>query len=362
MEFTKLLRFAVEHGASDVHIQSGAAPMMRLAGQMRSVEGSPLSREEVLAILGTLVTPQRVADVGQAVVQGMDFAYELPELARFRCSAFSALGQVGLTMRVIRNNIPSIDDLHLPKVVHDIALSGRGLTLVTGATGSGKSTTLAAMIDLVNVSRREKIIAIEDPIEYVHANKKALVSQIEVGVDTPSFDQALRQTLRQDPDVILIGELRDVETLRMALRAADTGHQVFSTVHSANAPLTVERIIAMFPPTEHKLLLSQLSHSLEAIISQRLLPAVDGKARLPIVEILRGGPVTEKFILEGRLNELSEYIENGERGMQSFDQHLLALFNQDKIAGREALAWASNPETFAMAMRGIRKVGAGRSS
>lgn len=360
MDIATLLRFAVEHGASDVHIQSAAAPMLRLAGQMRAVEGGTLSRDEVLGLLGTMVPAGRTTNLSQAAMQGLDFAYELPAVARFRCSAFMALGQLGLTMRVIRTKIPSVEELHLPHTVHDIALSGRGLTLVTGTTGSGKSTTLAAMIDLINSNRREKIISIEDPVEYIHSNKKSLISQLEVGSDTPSFDQALRQALRQDPDVVLVGELRDVETLRMALRAADTGHQVFSTVHSTNAPQTVERIIAMFPPAEHKLLLSQLAHALEAIISQRLLPAVDGKSRLPIVEILRGGPVTEKFVMEGRLAELADYIERGECGMQSFDQHLLELFNQDKIAGREALAYASKPEVFAMAMRGIRQVGSGR--
>jgi twitching motility protein PilT len=360
MDIAALLRFAVEHGASDVHIQSGAIPMLRLAGQMRAIEGGALSIEQVRTLLETLVPPGRADDVGHAAIQGLDFAYELPGVSRFRCSAFSTMGRLGLTMRAIRTKIPSIEELQLPHVVHDIALSGRGLTLVTGTTGSGKSTTLAAMIDLINGNRREKIISIEDPVEYIHTNKKALISQLEVGSDTPSFDQALRQALRQDPDVVLVGELRDVETLRMALRAADTGHQVFSTVHSANAPQTVERIIAMFPPTEHKLLLSQLSHALEAIISQRLLPTVDGKSRLPVVEILRGGPVTEKFVMEGRLAELAEFIERGESGMQSFDQHLLALYNQDKISGKEALGWASKPEAFAMAMRGIRQVGAGR--
>jgi twitching motility protein PilT len=360
VEFASLLRFAVEHGASDVHIQSGAAAMLRLAGQMRTVEGGQLSRDDVLGLLGTMVPPHHQTDLNRSVMAGLDFAYELPGAARFRCSAFSALGQIGLTMRVIRTRIPTVEELNLPKVVRDIALSARGLTLVTGTTGSGKSTTLAAMIDLINTTRREKIISIEDPVEYIHTNKKALISQLEVGSDTPSFDQALRQALRQDPDVILVGELRDVETLRMALRAADTGHQVFSTVHSTNAPQTVERIIAMFPPAEHKLLLSQLAHALEAILSQRLLPAQDGHGRLPALEILRGGPVTEKFVMEGRLAELADYIERGECGMQSFDQHLLELFNQEKISGREALSYASKPEVFAMAMRGIRQVGSGR--
>lgn len=361
MDLNVLLKFAVDQGASDVHLQSGSVPMLRLAGHMRTVESGPLSRDALLTFITSMLPPGRVPDLQGAAMHGLDFSYALPETARFRCSAYCAVGQVGMTMRIIRTHIPSIEDLHLPKVMTDIALSGRGLILVTGTTGSGKSTTLAAMIDLINMTRREKIISIEDPIEYLHTNKKSLISQLEVGLDTPSFDQALRQALRQDPDVILVGELRDVETLRMALRAADTGHQVFSTVHSTNAPQTVERIIAMFPPNEHKLLLSQMSHALEAIISQRLLPAVDGKTRLPILEILRGGPVTEKLVMEGRLSELSDYVARGESGMQSFDQHLLELYNQDQISGRDALAWASKPESFAMAMRGIRQVGSGRT-
>jgi twitching motility protein PilT len=242
--------------------------------------------------------------------------------------------------------------LQLPPVVNDIALSQRGLTLVTGTTGSGKSTTLATMIDHINTHLRAKIITIEDPIEYIHGNKKSLVCQLELGNDTPSYDQALRQALRQDPDVILVGELRDVETLRTALRAADTGHQVFSTLHSANAPQTIERIIAMFPPNEHKLLLSQLAGAVEAIISQRLLTTREGKRR-PALEILRGSAVTQKFIVENRLSELSDYIAGGESGMQSFDQHLLALYRKNLISGTDALHYATNPGALSMALNGV---------
>jgi twitching motility protein PilT len=262
-----------------------------------------------------------------------------------------------MTMRSIRTVIPSIEALHLPAVVMDIALSQRGLTLVTGSTGSGKSTTLAAMIDLINANYDVKIITVEDPIEYMHEDKRALISQIEVGSDSDSFDQALRQALRQDPDVILVGELRDVETLRMALRAADTGHQVFATVHAARAAQTIERIIAMFPPAEHKVLLSQLANSLEAIISQRLVTTGGGKGRRPAVEILRGGPVTERYVMEGRLEELSAYVESGESGMQTFDQHLLQRYNERVIVGKEALKNANRPEALATAMRGIKYIG-----
>jgi twitching motility protein PilT len=238
----------------------------------------------------------------------------------------------------------------------DIALSQRGLTLVTGTTGSGKSTTLAAMIDLINNNYDVKIITVEDPIEYLYRDNRAMISQFEVGTDSVSFDQALRQSLRQDPDVILVGELRDVETLRMALRAADTGHQVFATVHASRAAQTIERIIAMFPPAEHKVLLGQLAHSLEAIISQRLVVMREG-GRRPAIEILRGGPVTEKYILEMKLAQLSEYIEGGENGMQSFDQHLLQMYTERLISGTEALKQANRPEALATAMRGIKYVG-----
>ena len=235
------------------------------------------------------------------------------------------------------------------------------MTLLTGTTGSGKSTTLATMIDLINSTLRNKIITIEDPVEYVHTNKKSMIAQLEVGGDTPSFAQAMRQALRQDPDVILVGELRDMETLRMALQAADTGHQVFSTIHSSTAAQTVERIIAMFPPAEHKLLLSQLAGSIEAIISQRLVPTRDGKRR-PAVEILRGSAVMQKLILENRLVELSDYITTGESGMQTFDQHLIKLYRENVISGTEALRQATNPGQLSMALRGISGVGSGHAA
>jgi twitching motility protein PilT len=262
-----------------------------------------------------------------------------------------------MTMRTIKPSVPSLDALHLPTVVMDIALSQRGLTLLTGTTGSGKSTTLAAMIDLINSNYDVKVITVEDPIEFLHEDRRALITQIEVGSDSVSFEQALRQALRQDPDVILIGELRDVETLRIALRAADTGHQVFATVHAARAAQTIERIIAMFPPAEYKVLLSQLAHSLEAIISQRLVVTREEKRRRPAVEILRGGPVVEKYILEGKLAQLTEYIESGQSGMQSFDQHLLQMYTARVISGTEALKHANRPEALATAMRGIKYIG-----
>ncbi|HOW73022.1 MAG TPA: PilT/PilU family type 4a pilus ATPase [Phycisphaerae bacterium] len=356
MDFERLLKFAVENGASDIHLQATSPPMLRLGNQIRVVEGPSVTDDDMLSFLREIAPPRFSEDIVGAAASGLDFSHALSSGTRFRCSAFRTLGRFGMTMRVIRTEIPSIAALKLPQVIHDIALARRGLTLVTGTTGSGKSTTLASMIDLINTNYRTKIITVEDPVEYLHGNKKALVTQIEVGSDTTSFDQALRQALRQDPDVILVGELRDVETLRIALRAADTGHQVFSTVHSANAPQTIERIIAMFPPAEHKVLLSQLANSIEAIISQRLITGHDEKRR-PAVEILRGGPVTTKFIMEGRLNDLATYVQGGEAGMQSFDQHLLSMYQAEQISGTEALRWATNPEALSIAMRGVKRIG-----
>jgi twitching motility protein PilT len=352
MDVRKLLHFAVENGASDLHLQAGALPMFRISGQPRFAEGRPLTSEETTEAVTTLAPEHSRSGLQEAVARGLDFSYAIDGLARFRCSAYSHLGTPAIVIRVVKTTIPTLEELHLPEVIRDIALSERGLTLLTGTTGSGKSTTLAAMIDMINTALRNKIITIEDPVEFVHANKKSVIAQLEVGSDTPSFDQALRQALRQDPDVILVGELRDVETLRIALRAADTGHQVFSTVHSSTAAQTIERIIAMFPPSEHKLLLSQLAGAVEAIISQRLVPTKDGKRR-PALEILRGSGVTQKFILENRLSELNDYVATGESGMQTFDQHLLRLYKENVISGTEALRQATNPGALSMGLRGI---------
>ena len=303
------------------------------------------------------MVPKRFKDqLDERLAQGLDFSYAAPGLSRFRCSAYRQLGESGVSMRVIKGRILSAAELHLPEVVSEIALKGRGLTLVTGTTGSGKSTTLASMIELMNTTESMKIITIEDPVEYLYTPKHALIAQLEVGSDTPSFEQALRQALRQDPDVVLVGELRDMDTLRIALRAADTGHQVLSTVHSASAPQTIERIIAMFPPSEHKLLLTQLAGNLEAIISQRLVICHDGSRR-PAVEILRGGPVPTKYILEGRALELADYIKNAGGGQQTFDQDLLALHRQGLITVPEALRQATNPEALTMALRGVSSSG-----
>jgi twitching motility protein PilT len=353
MDFQALLKFAVEHDASDVHLQAGLPPHLRMGGLLKTVDSPPLTDEQVRGFIGSIAPPRFREELDDRLVAGLDFSYAQQGLGRFRCSAYRQLGHAGIAMRVIKARIPSIAELHLPGIVGTIANAQRGLTLVTGTTGSGKSTTLAAMIDLINSHRSCKIITIEDPVEYLHSSKLAVIAQLELGSDTPSFDQALRQCLRQDPDVVLVGELRDTETLRIALRAADTGHQVFSTVHSASAPQTIERIIAMFPPAEHKLLLTQLAGNLEAIISQRLVICRDGSRR-PATEILRGGPVPTKYILEGRALELGDYIKNAGNGQQTFDQDLLSLHRQELISTSEALLNATNRDSLTMALRGIK--------
>ena len=352
MDFVNLLKFGVQHNASDVHIQAGLRACIRLGGILRSTDQPALNDEEVHNFIASICPKRFREKLDEHLIEGLDFSYALPGLSRFRCSAYQHLGQPGIAMRIIRSKILGVAELHLPPIINEIANSQRGLTLVTGTTGSGKSTTLAAMIDLINTNHATKIITIEDPVEYLHTPKQALIAQLEVGTDTPSFEQALRQSLRQDPDVVLVGELRDMDTLRIALRAADTGHQVFSTVHSASAPQTIERIIAMFPPSEHKLLLTQLAGNLEAIISQRLCICRDGSRR-PAVEILRGGPVPTKYILEGRALELGDYIKSAGNGMQTFDQDLLNLHRNELITTAEALRNATNREALTMALRGI---------
>ena len=352
MDFQRLLRFAVEHVASDVHLQAGIPPHVRIGGILKCTDQPGLSDEQVKEFISSICPPRFRENLEDKLAAGMDFSYACPGLSRFRCSAYRHLGTSGISMRIIRGKIPTIEELHLPPIIADIATSERGLTLVTGTTGSGKSTTLAAMIGLIDQTRACKVITIEDPVEYLHSPKQAIIAQLEVGTDTPSFEQALRQSLRQDPDVVLVGELRDTETLRIALRAADTGHQVFSTVHSANAPQTIERIIAMFPAGEHKLLLQQLAGNLEAIISQRLVICRDGSRR-PATEVLRGGPIVQKFILENRSHELADYMRGGGGGQQTFDQDLLRLHRQELITVHEAQRHATNRDALTMALRGI---------
>ena len=350
MTIDQLLKFAVTQGAADLHLQAGVPPRLRIKGQVREIDAPALTDEQLRAFIRAIAPKAVVDDIDAAMARGWDFSYGAAGLARFRVNLFSALGQPGMVLRVILPKIRSVEELHLPPVIREIAQARRGLTLMAGATGSGKSTTLAAIVDLLNSDYYLKILTIEDPVEYEHPTKKSLVAHVEVGRDTPTFEHGLRQAMRQAPDVILVGELRDPDTVQMALRAADTGHQVLATIHSANASQTVERLLAMIPPPLLPIAREQLGASLVGIVAQRLTNDKSGERR-PVVEVLRGDSVVAKYILENRIADIADYIATGQRGMQTFDMHLLALYHQGLLGGTQALAVATNPEALALEMR-----------
>jgi twitching motility protein PilT len=352
MDLRRLLRAVVQFKASDLHIQVGSPPTLRIHGDMSPLELPALSAEDVAALVQQIGDDLVREQLGSQ--RSADFSYEDAGMARFRVNVFYERGRLCMALRHIPLEIPPLEALRLPDVIADIADTERGLVLVTGTTGSGKSTTLAAVIDQLNRTRRLRIVTIEDPIEFVHTSKKCLIAQRQVGSDTLTFADSLRRALRQDPDFILVGELRDAETMRVALQAADTGHLVFSTMHTTNAALTVQRLLAMFPPDERDMLVTQLATNLEAIICQRLAKTRE-TGRIPVVEIMRATPVIRKLILEGRATSLPQAIANREIGMQLFDQHLADLYHAEIISGTEALRLATNTDALAAAMRGISR-------
>ncbi len=356
MEINDLLRKAHALEASDLHIKVGSPPILRIHGELVPLTSEKkISHEDATKIALSVMTPGQT-DVFKRK-NDIDLAYSVPGLGRFRCNIFMQRGTVGLVFRVISMRIPTIDELLLPEVIKKISSEQRGLILVTGTTGSGKSTTLASMIDLINSSRTEHIITIEDPIEYLHRDKKSIVNQREIGSDTESFSKALRQALRQDPDVILVGEMRDFETIQTSLVAAETGHLVLSTLHTIDATETVNRIIAVFPPYQHKQVRMQLSSVLRAIISMRLVPRADGKGRVPAVEILIATATIKDCILDpDKTKTIPDVIEQGaiHYGMQTFDQSLFSLYKSGLITYEEALRRATNPDDFVLKVKGIQ--------
>ena len=355
MHVNDLLKIAVENGASDLHLKVGSYPMLRVRGSLvPAISDKRLDHEDIVAMAATVLPTthrERFKDNHE-----VDLAYSVSGLGRFRCNAFQQRGTIGMSFRVIPMKAATIDDLGLPAVLKTIATEERGLILVTGTTGSGKSTTLAAMIDAINSTRTAHIITIEDPIEYLHRDNRSIVNQREVGVDTTSFGQALRGALRQDPDVILVGEMRDFETIETALLAAETGHLVLSTLHTLDATETINRIVAVFPPHYQKQVRVQLASVLKAVISMRLIPHIDGKGRVPAVEIL----VSTAFIRDCIMDKEKTHLIPGaiaqgtsQYGMQTFDQSIFALYEQRLVSYEEALRWCSNIDEFKLKVQGI---------
>jgi twitching motility protein PilT len=350
------LRTCIKLNGSDVHLQGGSVPMIRVDGRARFLECPPLSDDMVSEFVTQILAGHSDADKKRDILVrrgAVDVAHSFPGVARFRTNIFHSREKFAIVMRRIVTRIPQFDELNLPAGVEALADSSRGLVVVSGTTGMGKSTTLAAMIGKINRTRSERIITIEDPIEYQHDNVKSLVSQVEVGTDSESYEYALREMLRQDPDTILIGEIRDTFSLSVALRAADTGHLVFSTVHATNSTLTVERLVSLFDPAQRELQQTQLGMNLIAVVCQRLAKRREGKGRLPAVEIMLSTPLVRKYILDGEFDKLKGTVGNREAGSISFDQHLTELFQKQLIDVAEAKRLASNVDALNLALRGI---------
>ncbi|MBI2212744.1 MAG: type IV pilus twitching motility protein PilT [Acidobacteria bacterium] len=356
MHINDLLKIAAERRASDLHVKVGSHPVIRVDGQLLPlVELKRLMQEDTIAMAFSMMSSRQKEKFKNNFE--IDFAYSVPGLGRFRCNIFQQRGTVGLVLRVIPVKINTVRELMLPAVIEKICEETRGLILCTGTTGSGKSTTLAAMIDYINAHRTEHIITVEDPIEFLHRDKKSIVNQREVEVDTKSFSQALRSALRQDPDVILVGEMRDYETIETALTAAETGHLVLSTLHTMDATETVNRIISVFPPHQQKQIRLQLAAVLKAVISLRLLPRADGLGRVPAAEVMVATNYIKDCIENKEKTKLiKDAIAAGtsQYGMQTFDQSIYILYKNGLITLEEALRRCSNPDEFKLKIQGIQ--------
>jgi twitching motility protein PilT len=355
MELNEILQIALRSGASDIHLKAGLPPMFRIDGALVPLKDARrLPPEEISRMALGIMNEYQREKFKQT--NEVDLAYGVPGLGRFRVNVFQQRGSLGVVLRVIPFRILTIEQLMLPKVLEKVAGEQRGLILVTGTTGSGKSTTLAAMVDFVNATETCHIMTIEDPIEFLIRDKRSIVNQREVGVDTMSFGQALKSALRQDPDVILVGEMRDLETIETALTAAETGHLVMSTLHTLDATETVNRIISAFPPYQQKQVRLQLGSVLRAVISQRLVPRADGRGRVPAVEVLLATARVRELVEDkDRTKEISDAIAQGNvsYGMQTFDQSLMSLYRAGVVSYEEALRQATNPDDFALRVSGI---------
>lgn len=350
-----LLKLAVERHASDLHLKVGMAPVLRIDHALVHLEKHPrLIRADLDGVVALVTTERQRQQFTER--HELDLGYGIEGLGRFRANLFQQRGTLGIAFRVIPLQIPTVEELNLPPIITKLAMEPRGMILVTGTAGSGKSTTLAAMIDHINNNGNGHLLTIEDPIEFLHRDRQCMVNQREVGVDTASFADALRSALRQDPNVILVGEMRDFETITTAIVAAETGHLVMSTLHTIDAAETINRIISAFPPYQHKQVRLQLASVLRGIISMRLIPRADGKGRVPAVEVMVATATIRECIADpDKTRKIPEVIAAGgsEYGMRTFDQSLIALYRGGLVSYEEALHWSSNPNDFALKVRGV---------
>ncbi len=343
MTIAELLKMVIARKASDLHIIEGAAPLLRIDGELIPIQDKVLTAKDTKEVIYNILTPEQQKRFEEE--SELDFSYAVEGLSRFRVNIHLQKGSVAAALRAIPFEIQSLETLGLPPILADLTRKPRGLVLVTGVTGSGKSTTLAAMINLINRERSCHIITIEDPVEYLHSHGKSYIEQREVYSDTNSFTEALRHVLRQDPDVILVGEMRDLDTISIALTAAETGHLVFATLHTVDAAQTVDRVVDVFPPYQQQQVRLQLSVTLRAIVSQQLLPRMDGKGRIVATEVLIATPAIRNLIREGKTPQIYSAIETGSRfGMQSMDQALCDLYRKRFIAYEEAMIKSVNPQ------------------